>query len=83
MADSHAETAHDHVHGEMEISAQKHMFELFIAMTKWCSLAISAVLVLLVVWFAVGAGFIAGAISAVVVAAAGVFLLRGKKSEEH
>lgn len=83
MADSHAETAHDHVHGEMEISAQKSMFELFIALTKWCSLGLSAVLVLLVVWFAVGAGFIAGAISAVVVTVVGVVLLRGKKSADH
>lgn len=83
MADSHAETAHDHAHGEMEISAQKHMFELFIAMTKWCSLGISALLVLLVVWFAVGAGFIAAAISAVVVTAVGIFMLRGKKTAEH
>lgn len=83
MADSHAETAHDHVHGEMEISAQKHMFELFISMTKWCSLGVSALLVLLVVWFAVGAGFIAGFISAAVVTAIGILVLRDKKTAEH
>ena len=83
MADSHADTAHDHVHGEMEISAQKHMFELFIAMTKWCSLAISALLVLLVVWFAVGAGFVAGFIEAAVVTVVGVVMLRDKKTAVH
>lgn len=83
MADSHAETAHDHVHGEMEISAQQSMFQLFIAMTKWTSLGVSALLVLLVVWFAVGAGFIAGFVSAAVVTAIGIFALRGKKTAEH
>ncbi|WP_292051015.1 MULTISPECIES: aa3-type cytochrome c oxidase subunit IV [unclassified Brevundimonas] len=83
MADSHAETAHDHVKGEMEISAQNHMFELFIAMTKWCSLGVSALLVLLVVWFAVGAGFIPAFISAAVVTAVGIFALRGKKEAAH
>ena len=83
MADSHADTAHDHVHGEMEISAQNHMFELFIAMTKWCSLAVGALLVFLVVWFAVGAGFIAAAISAAVLTAIGIVVLRKKKTEAH
>lgn len=83
MADSHAETAHDHVHGEMEISAQKHMFDLFIAMTKWCSLAMSVVVVFFTVWLAVGAGFFAGLVSAVVLTVAGIFMLRGKKTEAH
>lgn len=83
MADHHAETAHDHVHGQMEISAQTSMYELFMSMTKWCSLAMAALILMLVVWFAVGAGFIAGAVSAIVVTAIGIVLLRGKKSEEH
>ncbi|MEG1452644.1 aa3-type cytochrome c oxidase subunit IV [Brevundimonas sp.] len=83
MAEQHAETAHDYVHGQMEVSAQASMFNLFVSMTKWCSLAMAALLVLLVLWFAVGAGFITGFISAAVVTAIGIFVLRGKKSEEH
>jgi hypothetical protein len=38
----------------------------------------AAILVLLTVWFAVGAGFLAGAISGVVVFVAGFFALRSK-----
>ena len=83
MADQHAETAHDYIHGEMEISAQSSMYELFMSMTKWCSLAMAALMVLLVLWFAVGAGFITAAVSAAVVTAVGIFALRGKKTEEH
>lgn len=83
MADSHAETAHDHAHGEMEVSAQNQMFELFIKMTKWCSLAISVTVVFLVVWFAVGAGFIPAFISAVVLTVAGIFLLKSKPADAH
>ena len=83
MADPHADTAHDYVHGEMEISAQNTMFDLFIAMTKWTSLGVSALLVFLVVWFGVGAGFVAAFISAAVLTAVGIVALRSKKSAEH
>ena len=83
MADSHAETAHDHVHGEMEISAQNQMFELFIKMAKWGTLAIAVTVVFLTVWFAVGAGFIAALVSSVVLAVAGVFALKSKPAEAH
>ncbi|GAA0390803.1 hypothetical protein GCM10009093_16780 [Brevundimonas terrae] len=83
MADQHAETAHDHVHGKMETSAQSSMYLLFLEMVKWCSLSMAALILMLVVWFAVGAGFIAGFVSAAVVSVVGFFALRGKKSEQH
>lgn len=83
MADQHAETAHDHVHGQMEISAQVTMFDLFIEMTKWCSLGVAALVVFLVVWFAVGAGFLPALISAVVLTVIGVVALRKKKDAAH
>lgn len=83
MAEQHAETAYDHVHGQMEIAAQESMFKLFISMTKWCSLAMAALILMLTVWFAVGAGFIAGALSAIVVTAVGIVLWRDKKTAEH
>lgn len=83
MAEQHAETAHDYVHGQMEVSAQASTFKLFISMVKWCSLSMAALILMLTVWFAVGAGFIAGLVSAIVVTAAGIFVLRDKKTEEH
>lgn len=78
MADSHADTDHEYVHGEMEISAQVSMYELFIGMVKWGTLSVSALIVFLTVWFALGAGFIAAAGSAIVLSVAGYFILRGK-----
>ena len=77
MADQHADNAeHAYVHGSMEISEQVSTWHLFMFMAKWGSLLTAAILLLLTVWFAVGAGFLAGAISGVVVFAAGFFALR-------
>ena len=79
MSDQHADHAeHAYAHGAMEISEQVSTWHLFMGMAKWGSLATAALLVLLTVWFAVGAGFIAGAISGGVVFAAGFFALRAK-----
>ncbi|MET4684974.1 aa3-type cytochrome c oxidase subunit IV [Brevundimonas faecalis] len=82
MADPHADTAsQDYVHGSMEISEQVSTWHLFMFLAKWGSLATAAVLLLLTVWFAVGAGFIAGLISAVVLYVAGFFVLRTKPGQ--
>ena len=78
MADTHADTENDYVHGEMEVSAQVSMYELFIGMVKWGTLSMAALVLFLTVWFAVGAGFIPALISAVVLSVAGVVVLRGK-----
>ena len=79
MADQHADHAeHAYVHGSMEISEQVSTWHLFLFLTKWGSLAMAAVLLLLTVWFAVGAGFLAGAISAVALFVIGFFALRSK-----
>jgi len=79
MADQHADNAdHAYVHGAMEISEQVSTWHLFMFMAKWGSLLTAALLVLLTVWFAVGAGFIAGAISGVAVFVLGFFALRSK-----
>jgi hypothetical protein len=79
MADQHADNAeHAYVHGSMEISEQVSTWHLFLFLSKWGSLLTAAILVVLTVWFAVGAGFVAGAISGMVVFAAGFFALRSK-----
>ena len=67
-----------HVRGEMDIQEQLSTFELFNGMTKWGSLFIGALVLFLAMWFCTGAGFVAAFITAAVVVAAGVFLLRDK-----
>lgn len=79
MADQHADHAeHAYVHGSMEISEQVSTWHLFLFLAKWGSLLTAAIVVLLTVWFAVGAGFLAGAISAGALFVIGFFALRSK-----
>ena len=80
MADPHHADAHDdYVRGSQEISEQASTFSLFMGLAKWGSLLTAATLVFLVLWFQPGGSFVAGAISAFVVLAVGVFALRSKK----
>jgi hypothetical protein len=62
----------------MDIREQRATYGLFMGMTKWGSLAIASLLVLLVVWFCVGAGFGPALIIAVIVAALGGWFLAKK-----
>jgi uncharacterized membrane protein len=78
-----AETAHQHHHGAQEISEQIRTYGAFGTLTKWGSLGIAALLLLLVTWFCTSAGFLSGLIAAVVLLAAGVFFLRDKPAEDH
>lgn len=79
-----ADPAHDEYHrGEMDISMQESTFHLFMGMTKWGSLYMAAGLVALVLWFCTPAGFLAGAITAVVMIVLGTLLLADKKTAEH
>lgn len=81
MAESH-DAHHEYHRGEMEISEQKATYDLFMGLTKWGSLFMAALLVLLTVWFATDFGFFPGFVAAVVLAAAGIFFLR-KKPDQH
>lgn len=73
-----AGAAHDHTRGEMNIAEQVSTFAFFNTMTKWGSLFIGALVLFLTLWFCTGAGFGGAAITAVVVVALGVTLLRQK-----
>lgn len=72
----------DYHRGEMDIQEQASTFHAFNQMTKWGSLALSAALTALVLWFCTSAGFMAGLIAAVVVAVAGFFFLK-EKPQQH
>ncbi len=75
--------ASEYHRGEMDISEQVATYDVFMLMTKWGSLAVAALLVLLTVWFCTPAGFIPGFISAVVVTIVGVLVLREKPGAGH
>ena len=75
--------ASEYHRGEMDISEQVATFNLFNGLTKWGSLALAAMMVLLVVWFCTPAGFVPGFISAAVLSVLGVVFLREKPAADH
>ncbi|MBP7650112.1 MAG: aa3-type cytochrome c oxidase subunit IV [Phenylobacterium sp.] len=75
--------ASEYHRGDMDISEQVATFNLFNGLTKWGSLSIAALMVLLVVWFCTPAGFLAGFISAAVLTVLGVLFLREKPDAAH
>jgi hypothetical protein len=86
MADpktSHDAADHDaeaYVHGSMTIEEQRATWDLFMGLTKWGSLAVAAILLLLTLWFMPNGSLITGLIGAVVLAVAGFFFLKSPKA---
>lgn len=75
--------ASEYHRGEMDIHEQAATFNLFVGLTKWGSLAIAALVLLLTVWFCTAGGFLGGLVSAVVLFAVGVFVLKSKPDSAH
>lgn len=75
--------ASEYHRGDMDISEQVATFQLFNGMTKWGSLALTALMVLLVVWFCTPAGALAALISTAVLTVLGVVFLREKPDAAH
>ena len=69
----------DYTRGEMIIEEHEKTYDGFLKMTKWGSLYLAALLVLLTVWFCTPGGFIAAAVSAVILVVLGTLAL----SEKH
>ena len=78
-----SEAVHDYNSGDQDITEQLSTFSLFGKMMKWGSLAVAVLVVMLVLWFCVQAGFIAGAAAGIVLAAVGIYFLRSKPAPEH
>ena len=77
---THGGASHgDYTRGEMIIEEHEKTYEGFLKMTKWGSLYLAALLVMLVLWFCTGTGFIGAIISAVVLLVLGTLAL----SEKH
>jgi uncharacterized RDD family membrane protein YckC len=70
--------ANEYHHGDQDIAEQKATFSSFIGASKWSSLWIAAAVLLLTVWFCTDAGFMPGAISAVILLIVGYIGLRKK-----
>jgi hypothetical protein len=78
-----SDAVHEYHTGDMDIREQVATFNAFGKMVKWGSLAIAALLLALVLWFCVGAGFFGGLVPAIVLVAVGVFFLRAKPDDGH
>ena len=75
--------ASEYHRGEMDISEQAATYGVFMLLTKWGSLAIAALLVLLVLWFCTPAGFLSGLVASLAVTVIGILLLRDKPDAAH
>lgn len=74
MAGNHS----DYHRGGMDIAEQTATFHLVMGITKWGSLTIAAGVLFFTLLFCTHTGFMGSAISALVLVAAGVLLLRDK-----
>lgn len=79
-----AGTASDphHSRGAMDIAEQASTFARFNTMTKWGSLFVATLVLFLTLWFCTGAGFGGAAVTAILVASLGVFVLRARPQTE-
>ena len=69
----------DYTHGDMIIEEHEKTYSGFLKMTKWGSLYLAAILLLLVLWFCTSTGFIGAVVAAAVVLVLGTLVL----SEKH
>ncbi len=74
-----AKSPSEYHRGEMDITEQVSTFHLFNNLTKWGSLYLASLLVLLVLWFCTPTGFFGALITAIVVSVIGFIVLKDKK----
>jgi hypothetical protein len=73
-----AEHASDHTHGQMDVAEQTASFDLFLKFTKWGSLAVAVMVLWATLTFCTSTGFLGAVVAALILLAAGVYLLREK-----
>ena len=78
-----SEAVHEYHAGDQDIAEQVSTFSAFGKMIKWGSLALAVLLVTLVVWFCVGAGFFAAAGAGILLTIVGVVFLRSRPAPAH
>jgi thiamine transporter ThiT len=77
------DTASAYHHGQMDVAEHVRTYRAFGNMAKWCSLHIAVLVVMLVLWFCLGATFLGGLIPGAVLLALGVYFLRAKPVPNH
>jgi hypothetical protein len=70
----------DYKPGDMDVASHRDMYHLFNILLNWGGLAVATLLIFLVLFLCVHAGFLPSAIVAVVVLGAGVVWLRRPKA---
>lgn len=77
------ENTADYHHGDQDISEQLASYRAFGALSKWGSLAVAVLVLMLTLWFCLNAGFLGGLIPGLIVLVLGVVFLRSKPSQDH
>ena len=77
------DTAQVYHHGQMDVTEQARTYQAFGSMAKWASLHIAVLVVMLVLWFCLGAPFLGGLIPGVLLLALGVYFLRSTPVRNH
>ena len=80
MADAHTD---DYRHGEMNAATQIADFRIFASLTKWACLLLATLILVLSLWFCVGAGFLGGLVPGLIVLGVGIAFLRNKRRPVH
>jgi thiamine transporter ThiT len=78
-----ADATHEYHHGDQPIAEQVATYRSFGELTKWGSLTIATMVLMLTLWFCLGSGFFGGLIPGVVVFALGGFFLRSNPDQSH
>lgn len=79
---THASSS-DYHPGEMDIHEQVYTWTMFKKFSKWGSLVGAVALLFLVLWFCTHTGFIGSALTAAVMLAVGIVVLRERKGAAH
>lgn len=77
------DTVEHYHHGDQNIREQVSSYHMFDALTKYGALAVAVLVLMLTLWFCLGAGFLGGLIPGLVVGGLGLWFLRSKPSQDH
>jgi hypothetical protein len=69
--------------GDQNITEQVSTYRFFGGLTKWGSLTVAVLVLMLTLWFCLDAGFLGGLIPGAILAGLGVFFLRSKPAKDH
>jgi len=78
-----AEAASEYHHGDQPVAEHVATYRTFMTLAKWSALHLAVLILVLSLWFCVGAGFLAGLIPGAIVFALGIWFLRPKKPIGH